>query len=283
MPAWLSGVQACVATRRWGRNGMRAVIRLLAVFLRVGILNELQYRTNLYVQLFRSTISLGTGLAGLGVVFSHTETLAGWSPPELLAILGVYFVVSGVLRFAIQPAMERLMEDVRNGTLDYILTKPEDSLVLVSVRAVEVWRLADVALGSVVIGAAVTQMHDRIGTWQVAGFVIAVLAAVTTVYSFLLILTTLSFWFVRLENILVIFQSMYEAGKWPVDIYPAWLRGALTFLVPVAFATTVPAQALAGRLTPVGLGGAVALSASLFIAARFFWSVGLRRYSGASA
>ena len=262
---------------------MRAVIRLLAVFLRVGILNELQYRTNLYVQLFRSTISLGTGLAGLGVVFSHTETLAGWSPPELLAILGVYFVVSGVLRFAIQPALERLMEDVRNGTLDYILTKPEDSLALVSVRAVEVWRLADVALGSVVIGAAVTQMHDRIGTWQVAGFVIAVLAAVTTVYSFLLILTTLSFWFVRLENILVIFQSMYEAGKWPVDIYPAWLRGALTFLVPVAFATTVPAQALAGRLTPVGLGGAVALSASLFIAARFFWSVGLRRYSGASA
>jgi ABC-type uncharacterized transport system permease subunit len=45
----------------------------------------------------------------------------------------------------------------------------------------------------------------------------------------------------------------------------------------------VLAQALAGRLTPVGLGGAVALSTSLFIAARFFWSVGLRRYSGASA
>ena len=262
---------------------MASVVRLLAVFLRVGILNELQYRTNLYVQLFRSSLSLVTGLAGLGVVFSHTQTLAGWSPPELLAILGVYLVVSGVLRFAIQPAMERLMEDVRNGTLDYILTKPEDSLVLVSVRAVEVWRLADVVLGSVVIGAAVSQMHDRIDAWQVAGFVIALVAAATTVYSFLLILTTLSFWFVRLENILVIFQSMYEAGKWPVDIYPAWLRGALTFLVPVAFATTVPAQALAGRLSPVALAGAVALSASLFTAARYFWSVGLRRYAGASA
>ncbi len=276
-------MQACGDTPRWVRKAMTAVVRLLAVFLRVGVLNELQYRTNLYVQLLRSAISLGTGLAGLGVVFSHTETLAGWSPPELLAILGVYFVVSGVLRFAIQPAMERLMEGVRNGTLDYVLTKPEDSLVLVSVRAVEVWRLADVALGSVIIGVAVTQMPDRIGLWQVTGFVLAILAAVTTVYSFLLLLTTLSFWFVRLENILVIFQSMYEAGKWPVNIYPAWLRSALTFLVPVAFATTVPAQALAGRLTPEALVGAVALSAGLFTAARLFWAVGLRRYSGASA
>ena len=62
------------------------------------------------------------------------------------------------------------------------------------------------------------------------------LAGGVIVYSFWLILATLSFWFVRVENILVIFQSMYEAGRWPVSLYPGWLRFALTFLVPVAFA-----------------------------------------------
>ena len=62
------------------------------------------------------------------------------------------------------------------------------------------------------------------------------------IYSFWLILATLSFWFVRVENILVIFQSMYEAGRWPVRLYPGWLRYGLTFIVPVAFATTIPAE-----------------------------------------
>ena len=58
---------------------------------------------------------------------------------------------------------------------------------------------------------------------------------------------------------------------------------SLTFLVPIAFAVTVPAQALTGRLTPemfaLALGfGIVALAAS-----RAFFRFGLRRYSGASA
>ncbi|HET6486942.1 MAG TPA: ABC-2 family transporter protein, partial [Spirochaetia bacterium] len=85
------------------------------------------------------------------------------------------------------------------------------------------------------------------------------------------------------ENILVIFQSMYEAGRWPVAIYPRWLRFALSFLVPVAFATTVPAEALSGRLTSASLIGAFALAAALFTLARILWRVGIRHYSGASS
>jgi len=102
-------------------------------------------------------------------------------------------------------------------------------------------------------------------------------------YSFWMILATSAFWFVRVENILMIFQSMYEAGRWPVSIYPGWLRVTLTFIVPVAFAVTVPAEALAGKLTWRTLIGAWAFAAGLFILARLFWRAGIRRYSGASA
>ena len=92
-----------------------------------------------------------------------------------------------------------------------------------------------------------------------------------------------AFWFVRVENILVIFQSMYEAGRWPVGIYPPWLRISLTFLVPVAFAITVPAEALTGRLTLDTLAGALALAVFLMVVSRRVWVVGVRHYSGASA
>ena len=258
-------------------------IRLLRIFVRVSVLAELQYRTNLYVQIIRSDLSLATGVAGLGVVFSHAPTLGGWRSTDLLVVLGVYYVISGVIRFAIQPAMERLMQDVRTGTFDYVLTKPGDSLVLVSVRATAVWRLIDVALGGCVIWYAMTRNDSLANAWTVVAFIVGLLAAVVTVYAFLVILSTMSFWFVRLENILVIFQSMYEAGKWPVEIYPGWLRAALTFIVPVAFAVTVPAGALAGRVGPELLAGAVALAITLSVIARRFWFVGLRHYAGASA
>jgi ABC-2 type transport system permease protein len=76
---------------------------------------------------------------------------------------------------------------------------------------------------------------------------------------------------------------MYEAGRWPVGIYPGWLRFMLTFLVPVAFAVTVPAEALTARLTLETLAGAVALASVLLIVSRVFWRYGVRNYTGASA
>ena len=105
------------------------------------------------------------------------------------------------------------MEDVRLGTLDFTLTKPVDAQVLISVRQVEVWKLVDVVVGFVVLGVAIAQLGATVGPAEAVAFLVALLAGVTIIYSFLLILATCVFWFIRLDNILNIFQSMYEAGK----------------------------------------------------------------------
>jgi ABC-2 type transport system permease protein len=259
------------------------MFRVVWTFFRLGILNELGYRANFLIQLFQSVLELGAAVAGVAVVFSHTDELGGWRQAELVALLGVYFLVGGLIRTLIQPSMQRFMEQVRLGTLDFTLTKPEDAQLLVSVQQVQIWKLTDVALGLITLGVALAQLGTRVGAAGALAFGAALLAGGAIVYSFWLILATCAFWFVRVENILVIFESMYEAGRWPVTIYPGWLRLSLTFLVPVAFATTVPAEALAGRLSPATLLGAVALALAFLVASRLFWRFGLRHYSGASA
>ena len=207
--------------------------------------------------------------------------MGGWRQAEILALLGVYFMVGGAINLVIQPSMERLMEQIRLGTLGFTLTKPADAQLLVSVQQVQ--KLIDLALGLGVLAVALVQLGAGVGAGQALAFGVALLAGGAIVYSFWLIPATCSFWFVRAENILVIFQSLYEAGRWPVGIYPPWLRYTLTFLVPVAFATTVPAEALAGRLSGPTLLGTVALGVGLLAASRRFWRVGVRHYSGASA
>ena len=56
-------------------------------------------------------------------------------------------LLGGVIHTFIQPNMERLMEDVQQGKLDYALTKPEDAQLLVSVREVRIWQVVDVISG----------------------------------------------------------------------------------------------------------------------------------------
>ena len=257
--------------------------RLLWVFLRVGAMGEMSYRANFLAHLVETVLELATALAGLALVFSHTATLGGWRPDELVALVGVYFLVGGIIGLVIQPSMEQLSEAVHDGTLDFVLTKPEDGQLLVSIWRLELWKLTDLGLGVAILAVSLARLGERVGLREAAAFGAVLLAGGVIVYSFWLILATTAFWLVRVENILMIFQSVYSAGRWPVSLYPGWLRFALTFLIPVAFAITVPAQALAGRLSWRALAGAGAFALLLFAAARAFWRIGVRHYSGASA
>jgi len=103
------------------------------------------------------------------------------------------------------------------------------------------------------------------------------------VYCFWLIVTTGAFWVVRMEHVLELFEGIYQTGRWPVGVYPGWLKYSVTFLVPVAFAVTVPAEALTSRLHVGTFLVAVGFAIVLFAFTRWFWRYGLRHYSGASA
>lgn len=252
-------------------------------YLRIGILNEFQYRANLYIQILQTFIALATGLIGLQLVFSQTTELGGWSQPELLAVMGVFTLIGGVIRSAIQPNMERLMEEIREGTLDYALTKPADAQLLVSVRDFRLWQLVDVVTGFIILIIALNQMNWFIDAWSVLGFLSTIVMGSIMIYSFWLIITSTAFWFIRVHEIANLFEGLYAAGRWPIDIYPNWLKYGLTFLVPVAFAISVPSEALTGRLTLQTWFGALALTIILFILSRTIWKIGLKSYSGASA
>ncbi|HWE63153.1 MAG TPA: ABC-2 family transporter protein, partial [Chloroflexota bacterium] len=250
---------------------------------RVGAMNELQYRANFFVQLLQSFVALGTGLASLWLIYSHTSTLDGWTSDELLALMGIHILMGGVIGTVIQPNMERLMADVQQGTLDFALIKPEDAQLLVSVREIRFWQVVDILTGLGVLLVAAFRLQARIGIWQTLAFLLVLLLGMLLIYCFWLILTTAAFWVVRMDEIVNLFQGVYAAGRYPVTIYPGWLRAGLTFLVPVAFAVTVPAEAITGRLTAQTVVGALALTALALALARLVWRLGLRRYSGASS
>jgi ABC-2 type transport system permease protein len=257
--------------------------KLPFTFLRIGALNELQYRVNFFLQLLQSLISLGVGLIGLSLVFAHTTDLAGWSRPELLAVMGVYTLMGGIIQATIQPNMNRLLGDVQEGSLDFALTKPVDSQLIVSVREFRIWRLVDIVLGGIVLGWAILELRMAIGLGQALIFAAALLLGALMIYSFWLILATGAFWVVRMDQIVELFQGIYQAGRWPVGIYPEWLRNGLTFLVPIAFAVTVPAEALTNRLDLSTLLLTAVLAVAFLVFSRWFFKRGLKNYTGASA
>ena len=258
-------------------------LQLAWTYLRIGVLNELQYRVNFFIQLLQSFIAVGTGLIGLSLVFGQVDDLRGWSQPELLAVMGVHILMGSIIRSAIQPNMERLTNDVLNGTLDFAITKPVDAQAMVSVREFRFWQLTDSIVGLVILGVAVAQLQSTLTAFQILSFIAALIMGAVMLYCVWLMVTSIAFWVIRVGDIIELFQGLFAAGRWPVSIYPDWLRTGMTFLVPVAFAVTVPAEAMTNRLTAESLLFALGLAVLFMLMARGVWLLGLRSYSGASA
>jgi ABC-2 type transport system permease protein len=246
-------------------------------------MNELQYRVNFVVQIFQSAITLLVGLAVLALVYSHTEELNGWTESELLCVLGIQILMGGLVKTYFQPNMSRVIDEVREGKLDYALTKPEDAQVLASVREVRIWNVVDVISGAIVLGVGLSRLATGVGVVDTLAFAFALLIGAVLIYCFWLVIATGAFWIVNMYHAAELFDGVFQTGRWPVGIYPGWLRLSVTFLVPVAFAVTVPAEAVTSRLDWETLVFATVFAIVVFIATRWFWRFGLRRYSGASA
>jgi ABC-2 type transport system permease protein len=256
---------------------------LVGRFLRIAVLNELQYRVNFWLSLVQSAIALGTGLVVLALVFRYVDQLGGWSRSELYVVLGMFTALGGVTRMVVRPNMLQLLDDVQDGALDYVLTKPVDAQLLVSTRRLQLWQGVDLLIGAAVAGWGLTGLQRPVGLAAAGGFLLSFLLAVAMIYSLLLVLSTASFWFVRVDAMLEVFDAVFQAGRYPVGIYPGWLRVVLSAVVPIGIAVTVPSEALTARLSGGTLLLLAGLAAGWLGLARWVWQVGVRRYSGASA
>ena len=258
-------------------------LRVALLHLRVGVMTDLQYRMNFALQVLQSLLALFTGLVVFALVYSHTTELNGWSQNELLVVLGVQIMMAGLIHALIQPNMMRFTEEVRDGKLDHALTKPVDAQMLVSVRQVEIWQAVDVLTGTGVIVVAILRLGGDLGVVDVLAFGAALAVGAVLLYCFWMLLATLAFWVVNMWHLPELFEGVFQTGRWPIGIYPPWLRFSVTFLVPIAFAVTVPAEAVTSRLEWQTLALAAGFAIVLFGITRWFWRFGLKSYTGASA
>jgi ABC-2 type transport system permease protein len=260
-------------------------LRLIGHFARASLQAALAYRANFFIKLLHSLLNLITGILGVAILFGQVETVQGWGFAQTLALLGVYLTVDALRSLVIGPSLEALsgMEgEVWSGKFDFTLLRPVDTQFMASFRTWQPFALIDLALGLGVIGVAATLLSATLSVVHLAAFLVALTAGVAIVYSILLLFTALVFWSPGFLFTWV-FDGLFQMARYPLGLYPGWLRLVLTWVVPIGVITTVPAQALAGALSPGALAGAVTLALVLTAGASALFRFGLRRYASASS
>lgn len=258
-------------------------LRLLLAFLKVNVQMSLAYRTDTLVNILLNLTWLGWELLSLSIIFNNTATLGGWGFGELVTLLGVFRLVNTLMAALIWPNTEKFNASIRDGSLDYTLLQPANSLFLVSFARIVVWRVWDLALAAVLIVTGLRLSGSAASPLGLLNFSLLAAAGILVIYSLWIVLIALTFWFIKFDNNVTILQALLDAGRYPATIYPAWLRLIITFVVPIAVATTVPLQGLRGDIGPGGVLLFLAVGVASFLVASRVWKAGIRRYSGASS
>lgn len=274
--------RAPTATTEEVPDGWRRYVHVLAVCWRAAIAEQLEYRADLVAKTLMSAFWMAWAGVGVSVYFRFTGEVAGWSYGEFLVVVGLFFTVNGVRQAFFDPNQQRMGEYVRRGTLDHVLSQPVDAQVLVTLRHLGMHNLVDPFLGLLLAGIGLGVLGRVPSPGDVASFVLLLAAALVLLYALVLALMALGVLLVGADDLDQVSFSFVELSRYPVHAYRQPLQ-TLLVVVPVALLTTVPAQALLGRLEWWWLLVSPLVAVAAVAGARAGWRAALRRYTGASA
>jgi viologen exporter family transport system permease protein len=261
---------------------MRRHLAILRVCIVNSIQMEMEYRISFVINLLNSLISIGASLLILYALFDQGQALAGWSFNEVLVVLGVFTIADSVVDMLLRPSLGKVSEYVREGSMDYLLLKPIDLQYLISVRNWTFWGLPNLCLG---LGIVLYGMSaaDTLNPTNLALFAVMAVAGIAVIYALWASLAVVAFWSVQAGQAQFLLYAALDAGRFPVGVYPAWLRLIFTFVAPIAFVTTVPAAAAVGRLDwGLAIGASIAAPLALAMSVAI-WRLAVRSYTSASS
>lgn len=259
------------------------ITRVFSALLKINIQQELAYRVDTLVNILTSLMWLGWELIGLSIIFSNTSSIAGWSAGDVIALLGVFRLVNTFMQMVVWPNTEKFNRGIREGSLDYVFLQPFNSQFMVSFSRIVIWNIWNLVIGVVLIVVGLSLSSSTVTLGSVITFLLLTFSGGLAIYSLWVVLIALTFWFTKFDNNVTLMAALMDAGRFPATVYPVWLRVIVTFIVPIALATTIPLQALRGELGWWQIVLAVAAGAVAFIISRTVWNAGVRRYSGASS
>lgn len=256
-------------------------LHTLKLFWSTAIAAELEYRINFVIAALSSIGNLAGSLFGLFLFYRTGYTFAGWRWEEAIVVLGFFTILEGFSTTFLAPNLSKIVQHVQNGTLDFVLLKPISSQFWLSARVISPWGFPNLIFGFCILLYAGSKIGLGISNYLVS--LIPLIFGFISLYSIWFMLGATSIWFVKIYNVTEVLRGLMESGRYPMAAYPTSYRFFFTFVVPIAFLTTVPAEALLGRGEAIWTAGSIFLAIALLYASHKFWQFALRFYTSASS
>ncbi len=218
------------------------------------------------------------------ILFANTVSVAGLNKGEVFLIFGLFELVDGVMSMLIWSNVEEFPRQVQMGTVDFLLTKPIDAQFQAAFKRFRLTDISSFVAGLMITAYALSQGGIATTPSGLVAGLILLICGMILYYAIAMLAVTLSFWFIRLDNITMLLTMSYVTARYPLNIFEGILRKLAFYVIPIGFFVTVPALVMFGKLpTASSVLTGIILAVVFLLASRLFWLKSLRAYSSASS
>ncbi|WP_435017059.1 ABC transporter permease [Tundrisphaera sp. TA3] len=261
--------------------------RLIGSLARYGLARELAFRGNFLVKLSVEVIWLGIMLSFYETVYGRTNSIAGWTKPELLFFVGCFFMLNGLIETLFLENCNEFSELVRTGDLDFLLLRPIDEQFLITCRRFDWATAPNILMGLAVMVIQLVKMGWQFDPTRILAFAITFSSGALIAYSLMVTLTATSVWMVRNQSLMEMWWLFSSLARYPKQIFlgtPAEPIGFLfTFILPILLVVSVPAESMVRTLDWRMVAFTTVAALLCVKASRAFFRHALRSYRSASS
>jgi ABC-2 type transport system permease protein len=257
------------------------LLRTLKRFWLTSLASEMEYRANFITSGLYSLGQLFGTVLTVNVLYSKNYQFKDWDQNAAYMVVALFTLLDGITSSALSPNLSRIVGHVQRGTLDFILLKPLDAQLQLSSRNLTPWGFPNILFALGLLAYAGPRIPLP---WY--GYVLGLISvglSILILYALWFMVATTTIWFTKVWNATEVLRSFIEAGKYPMSAYHPAVRFFLTFILPVAFLTTIPAEIMRGVRGPMFIVVEAVIAAGLLLVARIFWKWAMRYYTSASS
>ena len=255
-------------------------VKLYFTCIKRSIITRLEYKRDTFISIFNFFLTNVASILSIWMIMESIPSLQGWTMVEMGTLYG----------FSMMPvALDHIFTDdlwnvaywkVRSGEMDRMFTKPVPVLFQVIAETFQLEGLGELIVGVVMLAVCGSMLNIVWSFGAVFVLIIATIFGALVITSFKIIFASLAFKFKRSGQLLQVAYNFISYTRYPISIYPKFIKGLLTVVFPFALIISYPVEIfLFQTYSPYSIAGViVAVSCALFALSLFIWRALEHRY-----
>lgn len=263
--------------------GFSHYLKIWLASARYSVVRTMMFRMDFIMWSLVEFFWMAVNILLIGVIYSHTDSIAGWTKYEMLLLVGTAMILQRLMMGFFWSNLFELGRNIRSGQFDFFLAQPGNPLFMISTRKLDLDGILNclIAIGVVAYAAAQLGLHSS--ALDLALYVVLLACALVIHYAAVLMIVSFTFWVIGSQGIEGSYFTLFEFARLPRQAFVGVREVLFVWVLPAVISSNVPASVLIHGFQPhyvLWLGGTAALWLAVAV---WVFRRGLRRYSSASS